>query len=80
MTASWKQKEAKQGNYIYSGGQADETGKINYQKQVLTQQFCHEWASVENKEKKGCSYSSDSKVHKEENEDLPKHLKKKKIV
>ena len=38
------------------------------------------WASVENKEKKGCSYSSDSKVHKEENEDLPKHLKKKKMV
>jgi len=37
-----KQKEAKQGNYIYSGGRAGETGKIDYQKRVLTQQFCHE--------------------------------------
>ena len=75
-----KHKEAKQGNYIYSGGRAGETGKIDYQKRVLTQQFCHEWASVENREKKGCSYLSDSKVHKRENEDLPKHLKKKKMV
>lgn len=75
-----KHKEAKQGNYIYSSGRVGETGKIDYQKRVLTQQFCHEWASVENREKKGCSYSSDSKVHKKENEDLPKHLKKKKMV
>ena len=75
-----KHKEAKQGNYIYSGGRVGETGKIEYQKRVLTQQFCHEWASVENREKKGCSYSSDSKVHRKENEDLPKHLKKKKMV
>ena len=70
-----KHKEAKQGNYIYSSGQVGETGKIDDQKRVLTQQFCHEWASVKNKEKKGCSYSSDSKVHKKENEDLLKHLK-----
>jgi len=55
-----KHKEAKQGNYIYSGGRAGETGKIDYQKRVLTQQFCHAWTSVENREKKGCSYSSDS--------------------
>ena len=75
-----KHKEAKQGNYIYSGGRLGETGKIEYQKRVLNQQFCHEWASVENREKKGCSYSSDSKVHKKENEDLPKRLKKKKMV
>ena len=75
-----KHKEAKQGNYIYSSGRVGETGKIDYQKRVLTQQFCQEWASVENREKKGCSYSSDSKVHKKENEDLPKHLKKKKMV
>ena len=75
-----KHKEAKQGNYIYSCGRTGETGKIDYEKRVLTQQFCHEWASVENQEKKGCSYSSDSKVHKKENEDLPKHLKKKKMV
>ena len=75
-----KHKEAKQGNYIYSGGRAGETGKIDYQKRVLTQQFCHEWASVENREKKGCSYSSDFKVYKKENEDLPKHLNKKKMV
>ncbi|XP_044165701.1 uncharacterized protein LOC114960085 [Acropora millepora] len=74
-----KHKEAKQGNYIYSCGRTGETGKIDYEKRVLTQQFCHEWASVENQEKKGCSYSSDSKVHKKENEDLPKHLKKKKM-
>ena len=75
-----KHKEAKQGNYIYSSGRVGDTGKIDYQKRVLTQQCCHEWASVENREKKGCSYSSDSKVHKKENEDLPKHLKKKKMV
>ena len=75
-----KHKEAKQGNYIYSGGRVGETGKIEYQKRVLTQQFCHEWASVEKREKKGCSYSSDSKVHRKKNEDLPKHLKKKKTV
>ena len=48
-----KHKEAKQGTDIYSGGRVGETGKIKYQKWVLTQQFCHEWASVENREKKG---------------------------
>ena len=47
-----KHKKAKQGNYIYSGGRVGETRKIEYQKRVLTQQFCHEWASVENQEKK----------------------------
>lgn len=75
-----KHKEAKQGNYIYSGGRAGETGKIDYQRRVLTQQFCHEWASIEHQETKGSSYSSDSEVHKKEHEDLPKHLKKKKMV
>lgn len=75
-----KHKEAEQGNYIYSGGRAGETGKIDYQRRVLTQQFCHEWASIEHQETKGSSYSSDSEVHKKEHEDLPKHLKKKKMV
>lgn len=75
-----RHKDAKQGNYIYSGGRTGETGKIDYQRRVLTQQFCHEWASVENREKKGCNYSSDSKVCKQETEDLPKHLKRKKMV
>ena len=75
-----RHKDAKQGNYIYSGGRTGETGKIDYQRRVLTQQFCHEWASVENREKKGCSYSSDSKVHKQESQDSTKQLKKKKMV
>ena len=75
-----KHNEAKQGNYIYSCGEAGETGKIDYQKRVLTQQSCHECASVESREKKGCSYSSDSKVNKKENENLTKHVKKKKMV
>ena len=75
-----RHKDAKQGNYIYSGGRTGETGKIDYQRRVLTQQFCHEWASVENREKKGCRYSSDSKVQKHESEDLPNHLKRKKTV
>ena len=48
-----KHKGAKQGNSIYSGGRAGKTGKIDCQKRVLTQQFCHDWASVENREKKG---------------------------
>ena len=47
-TMETKHKETKQGNYIYSSGRVGETGKIDYQKRVLTQQFCHEWASVEN--------------------------------
>ena len=57
-----RHKDAKQGNYVYSGGRTSETGKTDYQKRILTQQFCHEWASVDNRERKGCSYSSDSKV------------------
>ena len=52
-----KHTQAKQGNYIYSGGRAGKTGKIDHEKRVLTQQFCHEWASVMNREEKGCSYS-----------------------
>ena len=74
-----RHKDAKQGNYIYSGGRTGATGKIEYQRRVLTQQFCHEWASVENREKSGSNYSSDSKVCKQESED-PKHLKRKKTV
>ena len=74
-----RHKDAKQGNYIYSGGRTGATGKIEYQGRVLTQQFCHEWASVENREKSGSNYSSDSKVCKQESED-PKHLKRKKTV
>ena len=73
-------KEAKQGNFIYSGGRTGETGRSDYQKRVLNQQFCHEWASVENRERKGCSYSSDFKVQKRETADLPMHLKRKKMV
>lgn len=62
-----KHKEAKQGNFIYSSG-------TDYQKRVLNQQFCHEWATIENREKKGCSYSSDFKVQKGETAELPMHL------
>ena len=75
-----RHKDVKQGNYVYSDGRTGETGKTDYKKRVLTQQFCHEWASVENRERKGCSYSSDSKVHKQVSQDLPKHLKRKKMV
>ena len=65
-------------NFIYSGGRTGETGRSHYQKRVLNQQFCHEWATVENREKKGCSYSSDFKVQKRETAELPMHLKRKK--
>ena len=75
-----KHKYAKQGNYIYSGGLTGETGRQDYQKCVLTQQFYHEWTSVENKEKKDLSYSSDIKVKKREGTKLPKHLQRKKMV
>ena len=75
-----RHKDAKQGNYVYSGGRTGEAGKTDYQKRVLIQQFCHEWASVENRERKGCSYSSDSKVHKQVSQDLPKQQKRKKMV
>ena len=75
-----KHKEAKQGNFIYSGGRTGETGRSDYQKRVLNQQFCHEWTSIENREKKGCSYSSDFKVQKRETAELPMHLKRKKMV
>lgn len=37
-----RQKDAKQGSYVYSGGRTGETGKTDYQKRVFTQQFCHE--------------------------------------
>ena len=75
-----RHKDAKQGNYVYSGGRTGETGKTDYQKRVLTQQFYDEWASVENRDRKGCSYSSDSKVHKQVSQDLQKHLNRKKMV
>lgn len=48
-----KHKEAKQGNFIYSSGRTGETGRSDYQKRVVNQQFCYEWATVENREKKG---------------------------
>lgn len=75
-----KHKDAKQGNYIYSGGRTGETGKSDYQKSVLTQQFCHEWASVQNRERKGCHYSSDIKAMKRETAEQPIHIKRKKSV
>jgi hypothetical protein len=41
-------------------------GKSDYQKRVLTQQFCHEWMSVEGREKHEHVYSSDSKKKRKE--------------
>jgi len=34
-----RHKEAKQGNFIYSGGKTGEIGRIDYQKNVLEHQF-----------------------------------------
>lgn len=45
-----KHKEGKQGNYIYSGGKTGETGKVEYQKRVIEQQFCNEWVRITRKE------------------------------
>jgi len=73
-----KHKKAKQSNVIYSGGRTGETGWSDYQKRVLNQQFCHERATIENRDKKGCSYSSDFKVQKRETTELSMHLKTKK--
>lgn len=56
-----KHKECKQGNYIFSGGRAGETGRKDYQERVLEQQFVNEWLRLENRENVQ-STSSDRKV------------------
>ena len=45
-----KHKDGKQGNLIYSGGRNGNNGRIEYQRQVLDQQFVNEWMNVENRE------------------------------
>lgn len=57
-----KHKECKQGNFIFSGGRAGETGRKDYQRRVLEQQFVNEWLRLENREEVK-STSSDRKVH-----------------
>ena len=36
-------KRTKQGEYLFTGGSAGNTGKEDYQKRVITQQFLNEW-------------------------------------
>ena len=37
-----KHKESKKGNFLFSGGKSGPIGKVEYQKQVLQQQFLSE--------------------------------------
>ena len=41
----------KQGKFLFSGGKGGPTGKIEYQKSVLRQQFQNEWLRHENKKR-----------------------------
>ena len=41
-----KHKDAKQGNFLFSGGKAGAIGKLEYQKNVLQQQF-NEWMRIQ---------------------------------
>ena len=43
-----KHKDAKQGNVLFSGQKADAIGKLEYQKNVLHQQFNNEWMRIQN--------------------------------
>ena len=45
-------KRAKQGKFIFSGGRLGKTGKTDYQKRVIEQQFHNEWFRGESTEMK----------------------------
>ena len=47
-----KHKDAKQGNFRFSGGKAGPIGKIEYQEKVLKQQFGNEWMRISNNNEK----------------------------
>ena len=42
-----KHKESKQGNFLFSGGKSGPIGKVEYQKQVLQQQFLSKYLRIE---------------------------------
>lgn len=73
-----KHKEGKQGNYIYSGGKTGETGKVEYQKRVIEQQFCNEWVRITRKEE-NVNTSSACKAQRKSGE-VPNFQKKKQEV
>ena len=45
-------KRAKQGKYLFSRGKAGKTGKEDFQRRVITQQFLKEWFRGESTENK----------------------------
>ena len=47
-----KHKDAKQGNFLFSGGKAGAIGKLEYQKNVSQQQFNNEWIRLQNNNNK----------------------------
>ena len=47
-----KHKDTKQGNFLFSGGKAGAIFKLEYQKNVLQQQFNNEWIRTQNNNNK----------------------------
>ena len=47
-----KHKDAKQGKFLFIGGKAGAIGKLEYQKNVLQQQFNNEWMRIQNNNNK----------------------------
>lgn len=74
-----KHKEGKQGNYIYSGGKTGESGKAEYQKRVLQQQFCNEWIRISTSEDNERTSSSHKAKKKLAVEAQPSYCKKQEV-
>lgn len=74
-----KHKEGKQGNYIYSGGKTGESGKVEYQKRVIEQQFCNEWIRISTHEDNERTSSSHKANKKQMVEDQPSHCRKQEV-
>ena len=66
-----KHKEAKLGNYCYSGGKSGPITKTEYQQNLIQQQFLNEWLRIENK----CQHQKqvNLKLEFEENLDNDRH-------
>ena len=61
-------KRAKQGKFIFSGGRLGKTGKTDYQKRVIEQQFLNEWFRGESTEMKNSAKRSVNRQLDFENE------------
>ena len=68
-------KRAKQGKFIFSGGRLGKTGKTDYQKRVIEQQFLNEWFRGESTEMKNSAKRSVNRQLDFENEAVENQTK-----